>query len=73
MPVKTKVDEAEKVDVHHMIRRVGKRETESGTRTVDQVDADVRNWLEAGYKLFSTHNIGLEAEGVNILYIFIKQ
>jgi hypothetical protein len=60
-------------DVHHMIRRVGVQSGIDGTRSVDEVDQDVRNWLQAGYALKFVHSLGLEPNGVNILYIFVKE
>lgn len=59
-------------DVHHMIRQVGPRISEGGAITVDMADADVRNWLQAGYRLAFAQQLGLEPDGVNILYIFVK-
>ena len=77
MPVKAKEEVKAEVmseaDVHHMIRRVGLQARPDGTRSVDEVDADVRIWLQAGYKLSFVQSLGLEPAGVNILYIFTKE
>lgn len=59
-------------DCHHMIRKIGPRLTESGTITVDIADADVRNWLQAGYRLSFCQSLGIDPDGTNILYIFVK-
>lgn len=59
-------------DVHHMVRKVGAQAMPDGTITADMADAHVRIWLQAGYKLHSTHALGIEPNGVNILYIFVK-
>lgn len=73
--------------VHHMVRPLGAVSREITTELgdvvfpVDRVNADVQNWLDAGYKLLSTHylgeikNTGLGSPtiGYRILYIFIKQ
>lgn len=77
MPVKTKDEveikaEAPTADVHHMIRRVGMNSLPDGTRNVDEVDNDVRVWLQAGYRLLFCHPLGVEPNGTNILYIFVK-
>ncbi len=73
--------EVVEVDVHHMVRAVGPAAVQvSGEEifTSDQVDQAVRNWLEAGYTLHSTHYLGPVAEGTRvlgyrILYILVKQ
>lgn len=78
MAVKAKDDEIEvkvvapESDVHHMVRRVGLMSRPDGTRSVDEVDADVRVWLQAGYRLAFVQTLGMEPNGVNILYIFVK-
>ena len=86
-PTKTKAAKADETaalvptaDVHHMVRAVGPAAVQvSGENiiTSDQVDQAVRNWLEAGYGLHSTHYLGPVAEGTRvlgyrILYIFVK-
>jgi len=86
-PTKTKAAKADELavstptaDVHHMVRAVGPAAVQvSGedVYTADQVDQAVRNWLEAGYGLHSTHYLGPVAEGTRvlgyrILYIFVK-
>jgi hypothetical protein len=60
-------------DVHHMIRRVGSTGRPDGTKSADEVDNDVRIWLQAGYRLAFVQSLGLEPNGVNILYIFVKE
>ncbi len=59
-------------DVHHIILRVGMQSMPDGTKTVDEADAYLRTWLQSGYTLTFTHALGLEPNGVNILYILIK-
>lgn len=62
----------EEADVHHMVRKIGTQAMPDGTITADMADAQVRNWLQAGYKLTFTHALGIEPNGINILYIFTK-
>jgi len=59
-------------DCHHMIRKVGAHVTESGAITADMADAAVRNWLQSGYRLAFCQQLGLDPDGTNILYIFVK-
>lgn len=59
-------------DVHHMVRKIGTQAMPDGTITADMADAQVRNWLQAGYTLTFTHALGIEPNGINILYIFVK-
>jgi hypothetical protein len=80
--VETKVEEitAGMADVHHMVRAVGPGNAQVLGEEVfssDAVDAAVRNWLEAGYILQSTHYLGPVVDGARtlgyrILYIFVK-
>jgi hypothetical protein len=82
MPTKTKeqqeaVEQAiqatnPEADIHHMIRRIGQSYHQDGTIPVGDADAQVRTWLQAGYKLAHVQSLGLEPNGVNILYILIK-
>ncbi len=72
--------------VHHLVRPLGAVNqtitTEMGDKVypVDRVNADVQNWLDAGYNLHSTHylgevrgaGLGTPIVGYRILYIFIK-
>ena len=62
----------EEADVHHMVRKIGAQAMPDGTITADMADAQVRNWLQAGYELTHTHALGIEPNGINILYIFTK-
>lgn len=72
--------EASTPDVHHMVRAVGPGNAQVLGEEVfssDAVDAAVRNWLEAGYLLLSTHYLGPVMDGARtlgyrILYIFVK-
>ena len=63
-----------KTDVHHMMRTISfdGQETIDGALPVEVVDAHVRNWLDAGYELFTTHYAGETPTGIRILYIFIN-
>ncbi len=76
VPEQAQVQDQEdlKTDVHHMLRTLSftGQETIGGALPVDAVDAHVRTWLDAGYQLFSTHYVGETAEGMRILYIFLK-
>lgn len=80
MATKTKQEEVEiqavnpEADVHHMIRMISlqNQHSSNGAMPVDLIDAHVRNWLQAGYELKSTHVLGMEPESVNVLYIFVK-
>lgn len=59
-------------DVHHIVRKIGVQETPGGAITGDQADAYLRTWMQAGYKLAFVNTLGLEPDGVNILYILTK-
>ncbi len=63
-----------KTNVHHMLRTISfsGQKTTDGSLPAEEVDADVRTWLDAGYQLFSTHYAGETTQGMRILYIFIK-
>lgn len=61
-------------DVHHMVRKISLNpDPNAGMMTVDEVDSHVRNWLQAGYKLHSTHFVGQEAGAYVIIYILVKE
>jgi len=62
------------VDVHHMLRTISFSGEPGidGALPVDAVDAHIRNWLDSGYKLFSTHYAGETPNGLRILYILTK-
>ena len=64
--------EAPEADVHHIVRRVGTQKMPDGTITADEADAYIRTWLQAGYTLAFTHALGMEPNGINILYILVK-
>lgn len=59
-------------DVHHIVRRVGTQMMPDGTITADQADAYIRTWVQAGYELKFVQPLGMEPNGVNILYILVK-
>ena len=73
---KAAVDEVQvpspEADVHHMTRRIGERSGD-GVITVDEADAHIRAWLQAGYKLKFVQSLGLEPGVVDILYILVKE
>lgn len=69
--IELKVENAD-ADVHHIVRRVGVQDMPDGTITADKADATIRNWLQAGYKLAFVSALGLEPNGVNVLYILTK-
>ena len=58
--------------VHHMVRTIGEYPVE-GAVSAEFADAHVSAWIEKGYKLHSTHFIGLEPRGFNVLYILVKE
>lgn len=61
-------------DVHHMVRKIGLNpDPTTGVMTVDEVDSHVRNWLQAGYKLQSTHFVGQEPGVYIVLYILVRE
>lgn len=59
-------------DIHHVVRKVGVSAMEDGTITGEQADAYLRGWLQNGYRLAFVQSLGIEPNGVNILYILIK-
>jgi len=72
--------EVSAADVHHMVRAVGPSYAQVLGEEIfssDAVDGAVRNWLEAGYRLLSTHYLGPVVDGARtlgyrVLYIFVK-
>lgn len=59
-------------DIHHVVRKVGVQSMPDGTITGAEADAYLRTWLQSGYRLAFVQSLGIEPNGVNILYILIK-
>lgn len=59
--------------VHTMVRSIATTAVPQGdSQPVYEVDADVSGWVERGYKLVSTHLIGVDANAINLVYILSK-
>jgi hypothetical protein len=59
-------------DVYHLVRKLGAVANDTAI-TADMVNELVKSKFEAGYKLHSVHPLGVEPDGINLLYIFLKE
>ena len=67
-------------DIHHMVRGLSNYSNPAeGVFTVDEIDAHVRTWLAAGYKLFAVHHGGSltsQTSGSQVeklIYVLLKE
>ena len=58
---------------HTMLRTVANTFPPLGdAQTVQQVDADVSAWIAKGYHLVNSHYIGMETNGIVMVYVLAK-
>lgn len=59
--------------VHTMVRSIATTPVPIGdAQPIYEVDADVSLWVERGYKLVSTHLIGVDVNSINMVYVLSK-
>ena len=78
MPVKTKeVEKEDKLllpdaDIHHVVRTIGVQATPGGAVTGGEADDYIRGYLRNGYRLAFVQSLGMTPEGIQVLYILIR-
>lgn len=65
---------ATETKVHHMLRTLSFTGAPgpNGEQPVEQVDADLSEYLQNGYHLLATHYAGETPGGIRLLYVLVQ-
>ena len=66
-----KMEETYLPRVKQMVRKLSSA-TIGDMDAIQSVDEEISSWINAGWKLFSTHYVGFEIESYRVLYILTK-